>query len=511
MSKMKIFTNKKLIVIPLIFLLIYLSLFFIENSPPQKKFNTAYIFQTSDIHGYLKNRQIDKNGGWLRLGHVIEKELGKLGGKNNGLLIDCGDTFQGSVEAAVTKGNFAVDALNLLNYDIFVPGNHDFDYGINYLLCSISKLKADVLAANLNFDYNIQKIKPWKIYNVNNIEIAVIGMTSPYIKYWIGKECDEKYFISSITDELNRIIPSIVKVKPDVIVLALHHGFYNSKRFSEKDRLLRNIIKEFPEIDLVLGGHTHQPYSGDIIYANSIFVQPGAHGSYLAKIKIVVDKSSKGATPKIETELIPVTSKTPFNNNLLSAVNYYIKKAEIKTKEAITTIKDTIDGTGLPGNNCKIAELFAKAIFSSVKVDAVMCTVLAPNKTLNGSTTYKDIYEACPYEDSIMTLTLNCKELKKIFIEQNQFKSKYRKKLGLYIKNENRVIGIDSIDKLESLFKNNDKIKIAFSSYDIAGAGNRYPVLRKIAQGNKKNVYDTKILLREAVVNYLRDDNNSIK
>ena len=395
-----------------------------------------------------------------------------------------------------------------MNYDVFVPGNHDFDYGINYLQHIISKLNADVLAANLKIKDNT-KIKPWKLYVINDIKIAVIGMTSPYIKYWIGRKNTDRYSVASITNELNKIIPEIIEVRPEVIILALHHGLYNSKRFSGEDRLLRNVIRKFPEIDIVLGGHTHQPYSGELIYANSIFIQPGAHGSYLSKIKIEIEKLNN-ETPKIETELIPVTSHIPVHNDLMSAVGDTIKKVDIKSQETIIVLKKSIDSGGNPGENCKMSKLFAEAILYSAESDAAMCTVLVPNKVLKNKVTYDDIYEVCPYEDSIMIITLNLDELKEIVKEQNQFKSKYRKKLGLYIKKNQEIVGVKNTEELASYFKNNEKIKLALSSYDVAGAGNRYPVLRRIVHKNKRMLYDTNMLLREMIIQYFLKKNNKL-
>ena len=122
------------------------------------------------------------------------------------------------------------------------------------------------------------KILPWKLYIKNNIKIAVIGMTSPYLKYWLWGKEHENYDVVSISETLGKIMPDILKTKSDIIVLALHHGLYNSKRFPGKDNYLRNIIKKYPQIDIVLGGHTHQIYPGESLYNNTVYVQSGAHG-----------------------------------------------------------------------------------------------------------------------------------------------------------------------------------------------------------------------------------------
>ena len=106
------------------------------KQPPFK----FYIFQTSDTHGYLNNVEDECSGDWLRLGNILKKEIDKAGGHDNCLLIDCGDTFQGTIEASEEKGKFVVSIMNNLEYDVFVPGNHDFDFGFNNFLDRISIL-----------------------------------------------------------------------------------------------------------------------------------------------------------------------------------------------------------------------------------------------------------------------------------------------------------------------------------------------------------------------------------
>ena len=117
----------------------------------------CYVFQTSDIHGHLDNMNTKYSGGWLKMGNTIRSEIEKIGGYKNCLLIDCGDTFQGTIEASEAKGKFASSILNNLKYDIFVPGNHDLDFGLDIFLNRINDINADIIAANLTTNVYLQK------------------------------------------------------------------------------------------------------------------------------------------------------------------------------------------------------------------------------------------------------------------------------------------------------------------------------------------------------------------
>ena len=566
--------NKKLLTL-LIILVVLIVILLYYNQQFQQTHLKFYIFQTSDTHGHLNNKSTEHSNGWLKLGGVLKKEIEKVGGYDNCILIDCGDTFQGTVDALESKGKLAISIMNNLKYDVFVPGNHDFDFGIDSFLNRISNLKADVIAANLIIMIQSQKelvsrsgsfiskkllnvedktldnpplppttklwrtgnplhggeqkgwiiehpvfamlrrvkrisriedrgasnstkeILSWKIYTRNNIKIAVIGMTSPYLKYWLWGKGHERYKVAPISETLAKVMPEVLKANPDFTVLAIHHGVYNSKRFPGNDNFLRTVIKKYPQIDIVFGGHTHQRYPGENLYNSSVYVQPGAHAEYFSKVEVTVDKYGENS-PKIQTELIPVQSTIKPDKELADIAADSINKSSLKRREIIGKTSMVIDDKGTPGIDNKMSRFFANAVLYVVKADAVMCTVINPGYNLSGNITYDDIFNICPYEDSIGILSLSHDELRTIIKEQDTYKDKYRKKLGLY--------GVDLYQKnLLVFFKKNDRINVAFSSYDIASAGNRYPVLKAIAQKKEVQAFDTKILLRDAVVQYIRE------
>ena len=482
---------------PVIILLLYLGiliflLYFLSDYKKNQTSIKLCIFQTSDIHGYLETVSSLHPKEVSSLSNVLAKEIEDSGGYDNCLVLDCGDIFQGTLEASLTKGKSIIYFLNSLRYDLIVLGNHDFDFGYENLITSIDNLNADIMAANLNADIQSTKeIISWKIYTKNSIRVAVIGMTSPYLKFWLWGKGHEKYNVLSISETLKKTLPDILKEKPDLIILALHHGLYNSKRFPGPDNYLRNIVVEYPEINIIFGGHTHQIYPGELLYGNSVYVQPGAHAEYFSKVVVLINKS-RSKLPVITTELIPVHN---YDNKGVS-----LKDLNPKYDEIVGISKDVINDDGIPGIDSKMSKLFADSIFMRVKVDAAMCTVIKTGSEIKGEITSNDIFNICPYEDSIVILSLNNKELTKIINEQDVYKRKYRKKLGLYWANP-----IENRKNIILFFKKKNRVKVAFSSYDVAGAGNRYPVLKRIAQKKGVRAVDTQITIRDALFNFFEN------
>ncbi|NQZ58610.1 MAG: bifunctional metallophosphatase/5'-nucleotidase, partial [Lentisphaeraceae bacterium] len=122
------------------------------------------ILQTTDIHCHIESSGAQNDeGGWLRLATLVKQHRTEVGRKNT-LLIDCGDTIQGSLSALVSKGEAAIDMLNYLQYDFWVPGNHELDFGTRRLEQLLEKTKVKVLNGNFVLNENKRLTFPaWKI------------------------------------------------------------------------------------------------------------------------------------------------------------------------------------------------------------------------------------------------------------------------------------------------------------------------------------------------------------
>ena len=100
------------------------------------------ILQTTDVHGSIGDA---RSPGLLQIADAAESIRPDL-------WIDCGDLMQGSFSATVDGGASMVEALNAAGCDVWVPGNHDFDYGAETLAKRIGIFRGTVLAANMKSD-----------------------------------------------------------------------------------------------------------------------------------------------------------------------------------------------------------------------------------------------------------------------------------------------------------------------------------------------------------------------
>ena len=90
------------------------------------------------------------------------------------ILIDCGDTFQGSAIAAETRGELIAKIFRQLPFDLIIPGNHDFDFGLEQLENLLHQGNLNALAANISPPSS--SFQSWKLLERNQLKIAVIGI-----------------------------------------------------------------------------------------------------------------------------------------------------------------------------------------------------------------------------------------------------------------------------------------------------------------------------------------------
>ena len=264
------------------------------------------IYQTTDLHGYVypTNYVNEQNLGILKIGSYIKKvELNY----DKSLKIDCGDLIQGSPYTHYLSKNEMVtnpiiDGLETIGYDAYVFGNHEFNYGLNYLNKSYEPISDKVINANiqgLKFE-----TKPYKIFDFDGFKIGCIGFTTSFIPNW-EQECNIKGLNFENPVEMYGKYEAELKEQCDYIIVCYHGGFEKSLEDNAtptealtKENQGSELLEKFDSIDMVLSGHQHRSF---ITKINGVICsQPLNNGQNFTKI--VLDTETKEA----EYELVQV-------------------------------------------------------------------------------------------------------------------------------------------------------------------------------------------------------------
>ena len=140
-----------------------------EEAPAGLTKNIVVLF-TSDIHAGIDQ-------GWGYAGVAAIRDA--MAAKNHVVLVDNGDAIQGETIGTLTNGKALVELMNVVGYDVAVPGNHEFDYGMsNFLTLSGEVAQYPYVSANFNYQDKLV-FNPYVIKEFEGVKVAFVGVTTP--------------------------------------------------------------------------------------------------------------------------------------------------------------------------------------------------------------------------------------------------------------------------------------------------------------------------------------------
>ena len=217
------------------------------------------------------------------------------------------DLFALTLEEA--KNHPIPKVLNYMKYDVFVPGNHEFNFGMPVLNEILNDIKAKKLAANLYHKDGKRYLQPTTIIQKDGVKIGIIGLTTPMSAKFeedTGNLKDYKYV--SIIEETKKQVKNLKDKKVDAIVAVAHMGIENENNIPETG--LRDLANAVPEIDAIVAGHMHQDVKSETI--NGVLItEPHRYGTVLSEIDLKFDVNDK--TKKVKL-LGKTATTTPVKN-----------------------------------------------------------------------------------------------------------------------------------------------------------------------------------------------------
>ena len=239
---------------------------------------TIHIAYTGNLNCSLEACKCDGKylGGIIQLANTI----GSLKRKYPDLiLLDSGDFL--NTYPIMEANSLMIELISLLNYDAVSIGDQEYVEGDRFLYDHLEQYNIPAVCSNL-YDRVTEELiyQPFKIINVGNVKIGIIGLIEEKSFSFIEMEGIKIYPIdSSLNDILNRIT-----AQTDVILVLYHASFRNGL----------NLIKTFPQIDICICGHTQEVYEEQI--GNKIVVQPGVDAEHLGLLEINFENEGKNYT-----------------------------------------------------------------------------------------------------------------------------------------------------------------------------------------------------------------------
>lgn len=253
-----------------------------------------------------------KVGGFAHLKTLIDRQRGAVGAGNS-LLLDGGDTWQGSATALWTRGRDMVDACNLLGVDV-MTGHWEFTYQDAEVLQNIERFNGEFLAQNVRvseealfdgaaaFDEDTgHAFKPYTVRNIGGRRLAVIGQAFPYTPIANPSRFIPDWSFGIRDSEMQEIVDQIrATEKPDGVVVLSHNGMDVDVKMASR----------VSGIDAILGGHTHDGVPIPVVVENSggttLVTNAGSNGKFLAVLDLDL---GDGRVNGYRYRLLPVFSE----------------------------------------------------------------------------------------------------------------------------------------------------------------------------------------------------------
>ncbi|MBO6263740.1 MAG: bifunctional metallophosphatase/5'-nucleotidase [Clostridia bacterium] len=391
-----------------------------EGQTAQTPKDKVMVLFTSDVHC-----GVDQGFGYAGLERIMENY------ESSGyevILVDDGDAIQGEMIGTISKGETIIELMNDLRYDVAIPGNHEFDYGVENFLSLAAKANFPYISCNFNKEGELL-FEPYIIKQAAGLKIAFIGVTTPTTvssstpSFFQNDEGEYVYdFMQDATGEkvYNAVQSAINGARADGAdyVYVMGHLGLNA---GDSPWTYADIIEHTSGIDVLLDGHSHDTRQ---VIMNDMGGNPvvrSACGTKMANIGYSIITPEKGI---VETNIWSWTNKisAPDLLGIDNEVGRKVEAAEKELKETLgkkvatsditLTISDPEekDGAGNPIRMVRRAEtnlgdFCADALLALSGADVAFVNGGGIRVDLkSGDVTYNDIVNVFPFGNVICVI-----------------------------------------------------------------------------------------------------------
>lgn len=308
------------------------------------------ILHTNDTHDQLLPRdKTTKSGNTLHVGGIAQRAAyiadEKAAHPGHTLVVDDGDTFQGTALYTTFKGEVDVKAMNLVGYDVGLLGNHDLDDGWGNYKKQMSWSTFPILGGNVTDSDGNALLPATQIVKRGNTTIGIIGLMGDSAWQAVAPKQRQDISESPIIPAAAQYVQQL-RAKCDLIVLMTHNGVDQDKE----------LAKAVPGIDVIVGSHSHTPLYKPVLVPNAnsngiggtLVVQAGSNNEFIGKLQLHVTGNQ---ITSYAGELVRNSADYPVPDSLQQAVTGVIAPYAAQVESRM----NTVIGQAPPGGLAKDA------------------------------------------------------------------------------------------------------------------------------------------------------------
>ncbi len=402
-----IFRNKKILSIFLSLALVLGVVFGgISNQAFAEENQKIVIVHINDNHGRLA---ADSREGGMGVG-ILKTKLDELRAEYpNLVVVNAGDSFHGTTTVNLTEGEAMVKVMNLLGFEVMVPGNHDFNYGYDRLLELKEMADFDIVAANVVKEEDTRDFDAYVIKDFDGFKVGFIGLATPETKFKSHPNNTIGVEFENPVDVAKKAVAELKELEVDFIVALVHLGIEGTVDVTSKE-----VAEKVEGIDLVIDGHSHEELN--LLFGDVLLVQAG---NYLDNLGLVEIEIADGKVVKLEGKLIGAEEVADLEAD--EEVEALIKEVEEENKAFLDVVVGTTneeiyggrnDESSVRRNETPLGNLIADVMRKSTGADVAFANGGGIRSSLpEGEVKVDDIVKAFPFTNTLAVIEVTGAEL----------------------------------------------------------------------------------------------------
>ena len=389
------------------------------------------VLSTTDLHGHIYPVDYGTNqpsaDGLARVATLIRAARRDA---PQFILIDCGDTIQGTPLAYYHNriNNAPVDpmmlAMNALGFASLTLGNHEYNFGLAVLEKARKEASFPWLSANIYKTGSTDPVyTPYLVREVQGVRVGILGLTTPGVPSWENEANYAGLTFAQPVAAARRWVELLRKQeRVDVLVVAMHMGLEENLstgiaapgQVPDENAALA-IARAVPGIDLIFMGHTHREVAG-LSVGGALLTQAGRWGDRLARADVYLDRPNPQARWTVVAKssvTVPVTLATTPDPEILALVKPYHDETQAWLSQPLGRSARKLSSREARLKDTAIIDLIQRVQLDAGRADVSFTAAFSLNATLpEGPVTVREIAGLYVYENTLVTIELTGAQVK---------------------------------------------------------------------------------------------------
>ena len=246
------------------------------------------------------------------------------------IVLSGGDINTGAPESNLFKAKPDIEAMNEIGYEAMVLGNHEFDITPEMLKEQQKMAKFEFIAANIKNADGTDAFKPYITKTFGDKKIAIIGLTTPDTPSMSAKINRPGLVWENPFIAQKKLVEEL-KESHDMVIALSHMGYYANETHGVAFPGDETMAKKMPELDVIIGGHTHSQLEKPVQIGNTSIVQAKSEGQFMGRIEIDLSLPKPKMT---DYELVPIKNMVQ-DPDVLKITNKYMQAAKAQLEKKI--------------------------------------------------------------------------------------------------------------------------------------------------------------------------------